>query len=182
MKQLLGLGGLLMLLVSVAGCQFYGYPGGVTLTLAQIEAANEQVAQDIEQAVAELEVLRLLARRDETLASYVAQYEAVLEAHQQAVLEFEHWKEQVAAHPDDYRQANQTLGAITARHEALLQQYADIAWTVVQHVNPALLARSYTSAGPRFFFYVLPPQYARQVNAQAILPLQVVRYLASQVS
>jgi len=112
----------------------------------------------------------------------VAQYEAILEAHQQAVLEFEHWKEQVAAHPGDYRRANRTLGAITAHHEALLQQYADVAWAVAQHVNPALLARTYTSSGPRFFFYVVPPQYARQLNEQAVPPLQVVRYLATQLS
>ncbi|ACY48862.1 hypothetical protein [Rhodothermus marinus] len=182
MKRYPGLIGLLVVLVSVAGCRFYGYPGGVALTLAQIEAASEQVAQDLEQALAELEALRLLARRDETLAPYVAQYEAILEAHQQAVLEFEHWKEQVAAHPGDYRRANRTLGAITARHEALLQQYADVAWAVAQHVNPALLARAYTSSGPRFFFYVVPPQYARQVNEQAVPPLQVVRYLAAQLS
>ncbi len=182
MTRYVGLGGLLLVLVSVTGCQFYGYPGGVAQTLTQIEAASEQAARDLEQALAEIETLRLLARRYEVLVPYVAKYEAVLGAHQRAVLKFEYWAANVAAHPDDYRLANRTLGAITALHEALLQQYAAVAWAVVRHVAPALQARAPVSAGPRFFFYVLPPQYARQLNERTIPPLQVVRYLAARLS
>lgn len=181
MKRYLGLFGLLVALISTSGCRFYGYPGGVAQTLMQIEAASEQAAQDLEQALAEIETLRRMARQEEALAPYVAQYETILKAHQRAVLEFEHWKEEVVNHPDDYRRANRTLGAITARHEALLQQYTEVAWAVARRVNPALQVQAPVSVGPRFFFHVLPPQYIRLVNEQAISPLQVVRYLAAQL-
>lgn len=182
MRRHLGFGSFLLLLVSMTGCRFYGYPGGGALTLKEIEEVGEQTAQDLLQALVEIEVLRQLALRNEALALYVARYEAILEAHQQAVLTFKRWKDQVAAHPSDYRRANRTLGAMTAHREALLQQYAYVAWAVAQQLDPTLGAHTYVSVGPRFFFYVLPPQYARQRNERVLPPLQVMRYLATQLT
>lgn len=177
LRQLYGAG--LVLGLMLAGCRFYGYPEGVSLTLQQIEALNEQAAAALQEALAEAEALRLLLDRYPELSSYQAQYEAILQAHQKALVTFGQWAQAVKAHPKDYRRAQRTLSAISANLTALEDQYAKVAWSVAQHVGTTQRI-SAVSVGPRYFFAVVPPQYARLQNVQANSPLYLLRKLVQQ--
>jgi len=170
----------LVLGLVLSGCRFYGYPEGVSLTLQQIEALNEQATAMLQEALAEAEALRLLMDRYPELSPYQAQYEAVLQAHQKMLFTFGQWMQAVKAHPKDYRRAQRTLGAISANLAVLTDHYAHVAEAVAQHVETSQQVATGVSVGPRYFFAVLPPQYARLQNVKTTPPLQRLRKLVQQ--
>lgn len=164
-KQLFSSLSVLLIVVILSGCRTYGDYGTEQASFDQIEAANQQFAQDLERARGELETLKSAAGRDADLRNAVTQYEALLAkheemsmAHKELAAGLEVKTGPIARLGNSYRDLNRALGNVAAEQLQMENHYRDFAASLIKDAGQRAHVEFEQSR------YMVAPPYYEQIR------------------
>lgn len=154
----LALAGLAMLLV-LSGCRTYGQYDNTALMLQELKTANERFAEQLQQARADIDLLRDAAAENEALSPYVAEFEAAVSTHERMLEEHQALQADAEMKANDYRVVHRNFGAIVTDHSGMRDQYVRIIRAVDFEVNPERAAERHLEPREKSQYQSTPPQY-----------------------
>lgn len=162
MRALRRLSLLVLAVVALAGCRTYGGYGTEEVSYLQILEANEQFADALIRAQAELRALEVLAQAEPALVPYALRYAALVNLHEEVLGAHAALTEEVDA--DDYRDVSRLLGAIVSEHQRIAERYRglvdDSSFLLVSD-STALVPGG---VAPEGRYYAVPPYYVRLID------------------
>ncbi len=156
----------LLLVTVLTGCRTYGGYDSEELTNAQIQAAVDQLTQDLTQAEADHRLLQTAAQSNPVLQSLAADYDVLLEAHRQAVAAAGEGLEMLSddsyplfrrAMNSYYRDLNRKLGSIVQYQAQVDEQYLALRL----EVQRAVQGEAAEDVAEKGRYRFAPPYYER---------------------
>jgi len=127
--------------------------------LEELKTANERFAEQLQQAQADIDLLRDAAAENEALSSYVEEFEAAVSTHAQMLEEHESLEADAEMKANDYRVVHRNFGAIVTDHSGMRDQYVRIIRAVDFEVNPERAAQRHLEPREKSQYQSTPPQY-----------------------
>lgn len=157
---------MLLVFVFLSGCRLYGGYGSIEASLVQIEAANQQFADELPRRQADLQRLQQGAAANEALAPLAEAFATVIEDHTATIAEHENMLASLEDRPaylslgplriGHYRKHHRALGAVVAKQAEIADDYTNLTLEVRQAVSPnapqrIVQARSRYQAVPLYY-------------------------------
>lgn len=153
-----------ILLVVVAGlfasgCRSYGGQGAEEATYRQMMEANQVFEDELRRAEADLSRLEAAAGESEVLGVLAAQYARIVEGHRVVLAEHAIYIDRLSE-DSNYRDLNQTFGAMVSQQRTIRTQYEG----VLSNVWQGFAEQDTATVGERP--YALIPPYYRRVSSE----------------